>query len=367
MCEAAGLRVHAYTSPHLVRFSERIVVAGSEIDEQRLTEALEDCETANRSAPITFFEITTAAGFLAFSRTEADVLLLETGLGGRFDATNIVARPVLTAITPVSMDHMHYLGDSLDKIAFEKAGIIKSTVPCISAAQSSDPVRVIAQQAKKMDAPLVLGGRDWNLSVHAEGFEFTDGSGTLALPLPGLEGRHQIDNAALAVACLRRLPMLEVDDAAMARGVQSVRWPARLHHIDTGALASRLPEGWELWLDGGHNPAAAAAVEEFIRRWDDRPLYVIVGMLSNRDPVEFLRPLSSHVDGLHTVTIPGVDSTAAADDVAAAARSIGISAEPAAGIAEAIEAVAGTSRGRARILICGSLYLAGHVLALNAA
>ena len=367
MCEAAGLRVHAYTSPHLVRFSERIVVAGAEIDEARLTRALEDCEAANDGQPITFFEITTAAGFLAFSRETADVLLLETGLGGRFDATNVIARPALTAITPVSMDHMQYLGDSLSKIAFEKAGIIKSEVACVSANQTAEPADVIARQAAARGAPLWLGGRDWHVAVDGGRFRFEDATGSLELPTPGLAGRHQIDNAGLAIACLRHLPGLDIGEEAFAGGVTSVQWPARLHHIDAGALAARLPAGWELWLDGGHNPAAAVAVEEFIRGWDDRPLHMVLGMLSNRDPVEFLRPLARHLAGVHTVSIPGVESTASAEDGAVAARTLDVPAHPSESVVHALDAIAGAADGPGRVLISGSLYLAGHVLGLNGA
>lgn len=365
MAEAAGLRVHAYTSPHLVRFNERIVLAGADIGETDLAALLEECEAVNGGRPITFFEITTAAALLAFSRAPADLLLLETGLGGRYDATNVVAKPALCAITPISMDHMHYLGNDLRSIAFEKTGILKPGVPCVSAFQLTEPAEVIVRQAREMGATLSVGGRDWTVTPKGDGVMFEDDRDAIFLPLPALRGRHQIDNAGLAIECLRRLESFAVGEDAIARGMGTVRWPGRLQHLDRGDLAELVPPGWELWLDGAHNPGASHALGQFIAAWADRPVFMILGMLNNRDPVEFLKPLAPQIAALKAVDIPRVESSAAAGDLAAAGQSLGIEATAADGVAAAVREFSARRGGPARILIGGSLYLAGHVLAVN--
>jgi len=379
IAEAAGLRAHVYTSPHLVRFNERIAVAGEVIGDDHLADILERCEAANDGAPITFFEITTAAAFIAFSRAPADLALIETGLGGRFDATNVIARPALCAITPISIDHRDFLGDTVAAIAREKAGILKPGVACVVARQEADAAAVIADRAAEIGAPIVRRDRDWRL----DGRTYRDGDGTVELPPPGLAGRHQIDNAALAVACVRRLPGFDFTTADIAEGIRRVRWPARLQRLTTGKLADSLPEDWRLWLDGGHNPAAAAALAEVLEDWatEDRagqdraarPVYLVAGMLRNRDPAPFLAPLARFVAGARMVAIPGQESSLTADELAAAARLAGIDAEPAPDVGSAVRSLidraGGGSGDRAggrpggRILICGSLYLAGSVLA----
>lgn len=373
MAAAAGLSVHVYTSPHLVRFTERIVVAGREMDDDALTALLEECEAANGGREITFFEITTVAAFLAFSRTKADILLLETGLGGRFDSTNVIDRPALTAITPISMDHTHFLGDTLPAIAGEKAGILKPGVPCVMGPQPPEAERAVLDRAREIGTTVLRYGADWSVAPVEHGIDFRDASGRIRLPFPMLPGRHQIDNAGLAAACLRVLPGVSIGRDAIARGLRSPRWPARLQRLQAGALAARLPAGWELWLDGGHNPAAGEALADFAARgdgggdggWRDRPLYAVIGMLNTRDPADFLAPLAPHLAALRAVDIPDTENTLSAAEAAEAARRLGVAAQPAPGVAEAIESLATMADKPARILICGSLYLAGHVLAEN--
>jgi len=366
MLEAAGLRVHAYISPHLVRFNERIRVAGRLIDDDHLTALLEECERVNGGAPVTFFEITTAAAMLAFARAPADVTLLETGLGGRLDATNTVRRPLLTVITPVSMDHMQYLGDTVEKIAAEKAGIMKAGVPCLTAAQGRKVSRVLDGRAAAVGAPLLVEGRDWFVLGRDEGMLFCEGGGSLALPRPALPGKHQLHNAGLAVACVRRLEGFSVPEAAVAAGLRSVEWPARLQRLTHGPLVAPLPEGWELWLDGGHNPGAGRALAEHFRHWRDRPLHLVFGMLGGKDPVGYLKPLAPAVTRLRAVAIPGEATGLPAEKAALAAGMVAIAAAPAAGVEAAIRDLVAADARPARILICGSLYLAGTILRDNA-
>jgi len=360
--EAAGLTVHAYTSPHLVRFAERISVAGALLDEDALVALLEEVEDVNRGQPITFFEVTTAAAFLAFSRSPADLTLIETGLGGRFDATNVFARPALTAITPVSMDHMRFLGDTLAAIAFEKAGILKPGVSGVIGPQQDAARAVIEARAAEIAAPLCIHGRDWRAAPIAHGFRLEDGAAALDLPPPSLPGRHQIDNAATAAICARRL---DIADAAIATGITRAVWPARLQRLDRGPLGARLGPGWELWLDGGHNPAAAEALADVLAGWADRPLYLVFGAGDRRDPVAFLAPLAPHVAALRAVAIPGEESSLSADAACRAAREAGIPAAAAESVGAALEEIAALEPAGGRVLICGSLYLAGAVLAQN--
>ena len=376
MLAAAGYRVHALTSPHLVRFHERIRLAGATISEARLTTVLRECETANRGAPITFFEITTAAAFLAFARTPADVLLLEVGLGGRLDATNLVAAPALTMITPVSCDHQGYLGETVADIAAEKAGILKPEVPALIARQPAAARTVIARRARALGAPLGGHGDGWRVSATTDEFRVTgrDPTGRAwchDVPRPGLVGDHQIDNAGLAVAGIEALAGFAVDHDAIARGITAVRWPARLQHLDRGALAEALPAGWELWLDGGHNPAAGAALARMAARWtaDGTPLHLVFGMLDSKPPADFLRPLAPHVSHVCTVPVPDSAAALSPEAAAAAARAVGLAAAPAGDVATALRALCttGDPDRPARVLICGSLYLAGAVLRDNGA
>ncbi len=365
IAEAAGYRAHVYTSPHLVRFNERIVLAGATIDDAALSALLERCERANDGAPITFFEITTAAALLGFAETPADVVLLEVGLGGRLDATNVVDRPALTAITPVSLDHQHYLGDTVAAIAGEKAGILKAGVPAVIGPQPNDAAGAIAARATALGTPLHRHGIDWMVAPTASGFIYRGARGGRALPPPGLPGWHQIANAGTAVACAELLAdRFRLSDQALADGLRRVTWPARLQRLTRGRLVGGLPAGTELWLDGGHNAGAGAALARTFESWRDRPLRLVVGMLDTKDPVAFLRPLRAHTGLLRAVTIPGEAHALPAERLAALARDAGFDAAPASDVARAVADHAAVG-GAARILICGSLYLAGAVLAEN--
>lgn len=358
--EAAGRQVHVYTSPHLARFHERIRVAGALIGEDRLMALLERCEAANAGLPITFFEITTAAAFLAFAETPADTLLLEVGLGGRLDATNVIARPRLTAITPVSLDHQSFLGDTLEAIAFEKAGILKPGVPCVVGPQEPAAEAVIVARADAVGAELLLHGQDWQVWEEHGRLVFQDLDGLIDLPMPVLIGAHQVANAGVALACLRALGAEETDCAAAMTGAE---WPARLQRLRHGPLVAAAGKA-ELWLDGGHNPAAGAALAEALTRLPARPLHLIVGMLDTKDAAGYLRPLAPLARDLRGVSIPGETATLSAEATVAAARTAGHDARPAVGVAEAVAEIAVRAPGT-RILVCGSLYLAGRVLREN--
>jgi dihydrofolate synthase/folylpolyglutamate synthase len=363
MLEAAGLSVHVYTSPHLVRFNERIVVAGSQITDESLTEALSECERINAGAPITFFEITTAAAMLAFSRTPADLCLLETGLGGRLDATNVIRRPALTAITPIGLDHQAFLGTTLGEIAGEKAGILKPGVSAIVGAQRPEAEAVIRQRAADVAAPLLWQGEQWTVARAGNEVIFVSDSGTLNLPLPALLGPHQVANAGLAIACVQGLRNhASVGAEAIIRGLQEVHWPARLQRLSGGRLSSLLPDEWELWLDGGHNPLAGQALAGQVRQWRDRPVHLVFGMLRSKDATGFLKPLAPFVASLVAVAIAGEEGSLDPEEAAGRARAAGIAAETAADVAHALEKISSRHQQAARVLICGSLYLAGQVL-----
>jgi dihydrofolate synthase/folylpolyglutamate synthase len=356
--EAAGATVHAYTSPHLARFHERIRLAGTLISEPALTALLDECVQANGPDEITFFEITTCAAFLAFARTPADWTLLEVGLGGRLDATNVVDRPALTILTPVSMDHEAYLGDTIAKIAGEKAGILKRGVPCIVGPQHPDGLAVIEEKAARLGAPLWAFGQHWTSSEERGRLIYQDENGLLDLPLPNLPGPHQIQNAGAAIAALR---LLNAGDPEAA--VTRAEWPARMQRLRTGPLTASAP-GVELWLDGGHNPAGGEAVAATLARMPKRETHLICGMLNTKDVKGYMRPLAPQAARLWAVSIPGEKNTLPAEATRDAARDAGIQAEAAASVADALSAIA-TQNPQARVLICGSLYLAGQVLKEN--
>ncbi|MBU0725052.1 MAG: bifunctional folylpolyglutamate synthase/dihydrofolate synthase [Alphaproteobacteria bacterium] len=366
--EAAGYTVHAYTSPHLVRFNERFYVAGAEIDDASLAACLEACETANAGLPITLFEITTAAGLLAFARTPADVLILETGLGGRLDATNVVDKPLATAITAISMDHMQYLGDTIRAIAGEKAAIMKPGVPAICSVETPEVLAVLEAYAAQIGAPLARGGIDWTAEAEGNGFTYRSPAGTRHLPLPVLPGLHQIGNAGTALAVVEAaMPALPVDDTAILKGLQTARWPARMQRLAHGPLIDTLPQGWELWLDGGHNGGAGQVIAASARTlWADRQLHLVFGMLDTKVPVEYLRPFAGLAETVQTVTIPEEAIALPAEQTAEIARTLGLSASPADSVAEAVRQITASADRPGRILICGSLYLAGYVLRENA-
>ena len=369
--EAAGYGVHAYTSPHLVRFNERIRLAGEMISDIALIELLERIEEANGGETITEFEITTAAALLAFAEARADILLLETGLGGRYDATNVVAAPLLTAITPISQDHEQFLGAALDGIAREKAGILKPGTACVLGPQPIDALNALRVAAAELGAPLIEHGQDWSVQADGSGLTFADATGEVALPLPGLPGAHQLDNAGLAIACLRHLPAFAIGHDAEAGALTDVAWPARMQRLTRGPLAQLLAPGAELWLDGGHNPAAGAAVAALLSDWQGRdtkprPLHLVLALLKSKDAAGFLAPFAELAPVLWPVRMAGEHEAYGGAELAQVAGEFGFEARLSAGVEAAVGAIAAAPTPAApRILIAGSLYLAGDVLADN--
>ena len=371
--EAAGLRVHVYTSPHLVRLNERFRLAaegeGKLVGDEELSATLEECERVNDGAPITVFEITTAVGMMLFARHPADVLLLEVGLGGRLDATNVIDNPLATIITRISLDHMDFLGDTLEKIAAEKAGILKRGVPAIVAAQAREVLAVIERQAARLQAPLKIAGEDWTATEERGRLVYQDEAGLLDLPAPKLYGRHQYENAGLAIAALRAIKQFKLPPAAFEAGLVKAEWPARMQRLPQGKLVDLAPPGSELWLDGGHNPdggrAIAAALADLEERVS-RPLVLIVGMLSTKDNEGFLRNFNGLARKLIAVPVPAADKPVPAEALAAAARNIGLSATSRDNLTDALDAARKLDlEPPPRILITGSLYLAGDVLREN--
>jgi dihydrofolate synthase / folylpolyglutamate synthase len=362
MMEAAGLRVHAYTSPHLVRFHERVRVGGELITEENLSALLEECEVANGGEAITFFEITTAAAFLAFSRTPADYLLLEVGLGGRLDATNVIDHPAVCCITSIGLDHQQYLGETIELIATEKAGIIKRNVPCLLGFMPQDARETIEAVGEKLKAPLIIAGQDWDCFGQHGRLVFQDQDGLLDLPLPALPGAHQFQNAGNAIAVLRALKDQRISDDHIAQGLQNAKWPARLQRLSNGGLSCMLPDGGELWLDGGHNADAGVVLEQALRAMPSKPLVVIWGMLNTKDATQFFRPLAAMAHQVFTLSIPGEPNAIPGEVLAETVRGLGTEAGVVADLTEAVRR-ASLLKPAVRILICGSLYLAGHVLA----
>jgi dihydrofolate synthase/folylpolyglutamate synthase len=356
--EAQGLKVHAYTSPHLARFHERIRLAGALISEADLSALLDECITANGPDAITFFEATTCAAMLAFSRVPADYLLLEVGLGGRLDATNVVDKPAVTVLTPISLDHQQYLGDTVALIAGEKAGIIKRGVPCVVGPQDEAALDVIEARAARLAAPLHVFGQHWHCFEDRGRMVFQDENGLLDLPLPNLPGPHQVQNAGAAIAAMRVLGKGEAEAA-----VTDAYWPARMQRLNHGPLVEAAGSA-ELWLDGGHNPAGGVAVAATLGRMPKRPTHLICGMLNTKDIGGYLRPLAPHVASLHAVSIPGEAATLPAAATCAAAQAEGMVAVEAGSVLAALKAIVAQD-AQARVLICGSLYLAGQVLREN--
>jgi len=369
MLEAAGYRVHVYTSPHLVRFAERIRLAGKIIDEETLSEFLLSCETANGDTPITYFEITTIAAFKAFAETPADILLLETGLGGRYDATNVVARPALTAITPISHDHAEFLGTDLAGIAREKAGIIKAGVPVVIGPQEKVALDVLRETSEKLGSATFIHGEDWSCRKTTDGWEYKGPEGPRHFPEPALHGTHQIDNAATAVACLHHIGGFAVSDAAISEGLRRVEWPARMQRLSKGPIVAALPSHVEVWLDGGHNPAAGEQIAKSFASWNrqnPKPSYLIAGMLNTKDQKSFFSWLAPVMEKGHCITIPEEAAATPAADLANMARAVGLDMSEMPSLMAAVEALRPTMREKpCRLLIAGSLYLAGQVLREN--
>ena len=367
--EAASLRAHAFTSPYLVRINECYRISGRLVGDDELVAALEHCERVNAGAPLTIFEAETAAAFYLFAQHPADVCLLEVGLGGRLDSTNVIETPLASVITPVSMDHMEYLGSSLTAIAGEKAAIIKRGVPVISAEQAPDAMAVIEAQARRVRAPLFAAGQEWHVSVERGRLVYQDDRGLMDLAAPRLFGRHQFDNAGLAIATLRALDRLKIGHAAFEAGIVGADWPARMQRLSSGSLIALGPKGSEIWLDGGHNAeggrVAAAALGDLEERVS-RPLVVICGMMANKDASAFLANFAGLTRHIMAVDVPGRGEAMSPDRLADAARALGMRVE----VSGSVEAALRTLSSLAyevppRILITGSLYLAGHVLALN--
>lgn len=354
--EADGARVHAYTSPHLARFHERIRLAGTLISEEALAQLLDECLAANGTDSITYFEITTCAALLAFARTPSDYTLLEVGLGGRLDATNVVDQPALTVITPISLDHQQFLGETLPEIAAEKAGIIKRGVPCVVGPQEEAALEVIEARAARLGAPLLVYGQHWHVSVEGGRLIYQDENGLLDLPMPNLPGPHQVQNAGMALAALRALGHGNGAEAA----VTQAHWPARMQRLRNGPLVEALPRG-TLWLDGGHNPAAGNAIAATLAQMNVGRIWLICGMLNTKDVAGFMRPLQDVAQHLYAVSIPGEAATLSAQQTADAARSAGIDASESPDVLTALQGIAAKDPG-AHVLICGSLYLAGHIL-----
>lgn len=357
--EAAGLRVNTHTSPHLVNYTERVRLADGPITEHRLLDVLERCEQANGDDPITLFEITTVAALQAFAENPADATLIEVGLGGRFDATNVFPSPAITAITPVSLDHVDFLGRDVAKIAWEKAGILKSGRPGVIAAQTPEAMQSIADVADDVGAPLAVCGDEWRTERTDSGFRYIDGSLDYSLPLPALAGKWQIGNAGTALALLKRLDGFELTQEIAEAAMRNVSWPGRLQHLRRGPLVDRLcPRA--LWLDGGHNAAAAAALADTLADWPEPPR-LIVGMLATKDNTAFFQNLRVIADRVDVIKGPGV-SALQAEDLATFAQAAGLAATPHGSLEAAVEAIAAEG-GTTTILIAGSLYLAGQVLA----
>jgi dihydrofolate synthase/folylpolyglutamate synthase len=371
--EAAGLRVHVFTSPYLVRINECFrlgrVGGGVLVGDDELRGAFEHCERVNDGAPITIFEIETATAFYLFAQNPADVVLLEVGLGGRLDATNMIDTPLATVIAPVGMDHTEFLGNTLTAIAAEKAAILKRNVPAISAEQTPEAMAVIQRQAGRMHAALHTAGQEWSVNVERGRLVYQDERGLMDLAAPRLFGRHQFDNAGLAIATLRAIDAFKIDTAAFEAGIVNAEWPARMQRLTAGALVDQAPKACEIWLDGGHNAdggrVVAAALGDLEERVS-RPLVVIAGMMANKDAGAFLANFAGLTRHIIAVQIPDRDNAMPPDTLADAARHLGMRVETAPSVEAALRALTRLAyEVPPRILITGSLYLAGHVLATN--
>jgi dihydrofolate synthase/folylpolyglutamate synthase len=368
IAEAAGLAVSAYTSPHLVEFTERFVLAGRQISTDALCDLLREVDAVNAGQPVTQFEIVTAAAFLALARTPADLVLLETGLGGRYDATNVVAAPLATVITPVARDHEAFLGTDIATIAGEKAAIQKRNVPSVVAPQPADAAPVIARYAGKVGARLVRAGTEWSFAATADGFDYRSPAAALSLPRPGLRGAHQIVNAATAVACIEQCKGFAIGAPQIAAGIAGVHWPGRFERLPDGPLSRRLPAGWEVWLDAGHNAAAGRALAAALREIDavrPLPLHIIFGMLDDKDPVAFLGPLAGSAASVTAVPLPGEPRSQDPRAIAAALTEACVAAGWTPSLDAALDALA-PAADSARILICGSHIIVGAALQGNA-
>jgi len=364
MLEAAGKRVHVYTSPHLVRFNERVRLAGTLVSTRRINDTLEEVERINAGQPITQFEITTSAALKLFAETPADYLLLEVGLGGDFDSTNVINHPLGTIITPVDFDHQRWLGHTVPEIASHKAGILKRGAPAVIGRQRDEGLTAIERAAAKLGVTPFVQGRDYDSYAQNGRLIYQDETGLIDLPPPALIGHHQYDNAGIAIAAVRHF-RLPVSDTQIAKGLRTVVWPARIQPLK-GKLRDLLPRSSELWLDGAHNAHGAAALAlslEEMQAARPKPLILIVGMMNTREPADFLAPFVPMAPRIMGLTIPGEPNAHPAAYIADAGRSHGLEAKPHRSVITALKAAA--SIPNARVVICGSLYLAGDVLAKN--
>jgi dihydrofolate synthase/folylpolyglutamate synthase len=361
--EAAGYTPHRYISPHLIRFNERIIVRGHEIGDDYLESLLQRILELSEMQKVTFFEALTAAAFLAFSENTADVVLLETGLGGRLDATNVIEAPILTAITPIALDHCKCLGNTITAIAGEKAGILKPGVTSVVGRQRPEATRVIGDRAAEIYAPLYPLGVDWNWEFYGERARYRSSRREVVFAT-GLVGAHQYDNAATAIACFDNLPQFRVNDAQIISGLANVAWPGRLHHLAKHRYQKLLPRHCELWLDGGHNPQGGEILADWLKL-QNREVHLICGMLRDKDSLGYFKPLAPYVMSVTAIPIPGEKDSQPASTVADAARAAGINVLIADSIEKALQSLPVRATNPAIVVICGSLYLAGYVLAVK--
>ena len=356
-----GLKTHCYTSPHLCRFNERIRIANNLIDDEALLKVLDEVEKLNQNKPITFYEITTVAAFMAFARIPADLLILETGLGGRLDSTNVIENPLASIITPIERDHEHFLGSELTQIAGEKAGIIKKNVPVISASQTKEVEDTLKDKAREMNAPIFFGGADFiweqistgEVKLECENRVFT-------LPTPSLIGPHQIQNAALAAASVIYSNNFTPMDDRLFSGIEFAKWPGRVQFIDKGKLLNYRGER-PLWIDGAHNSHSATALAASLAKITDEKWTLIAGMLETRKPDDIFVPLKNLISEIFTITIPGQVTSLSAQELSESCQDLGIKANAKSSLGEALSATCESEF----VVICGSLYLAGHALLLN--
>jgi dihydrofolate synthase/folylpolyglutamate synthase len=353
----AGRKAHCYTSPHLIRFHERIRLQSGLIDDDSLEALFDECVAANGDDLITFFEITTVAALLAFSRQSADYVLLEVGLGGRFDATNVVDQPLSTVITPVSLDHEYFLGNNLPGIAYEKASIAKTNTPLLSAKQQPAVNKVIHEVVTSKGGKLIT---KWDYQIKSNGFTYSDSQGSLNLPIPNLHGTHQVSNAALAIAVLRHQDKILINEKHLAKGITNAKWPARMQNITNSRFGKLLNNGSELWLDGGHNPAAGQVVADSFK---DRKLILICGMMENKDASGYIQAFKKRISKFYGLQIDGEASHSAAN-IIKIARSLKVNSAATNSVEEALVKIG--NKHEVTVIICGSLYLAGQVLADNA-
>ena len=365
VAESAGMRVHVYSSPHLCHFNERIRLAGSYISDGALADLLEEVEQRNNGEAVTFFEVTTAAAMLAFSRVSADLLLLETGLGGELDSTNVLDRPAATVITPIARDHEHFLGSDLAGIARAKAGIMRRNVPCFSAVQLPAVESTLRDAANNLDTKIEFFGQDFTLLKDAKGgLELLASGASISLPTPSLRGAHQIENAALACHALAHI-FPNTAPQELVKGIASAEWPGRVQRLDHGDLVT-INNGREIWLDGAHNAHGATALAAALSEIDAGPWVVICGALNTRDPKDFLEPVLTMATSVHCLTIPDQDASLSGEEMAVAAQALGLAATAHDSIEQAIRHINENAElASLPLVICGSLYLAGHVLLAN--